>query len=308
MLRGFLIGITFAATIATGEFVAMAGTNGPVESINDDAATAKVTVHPLRGHFTELEGSGGNIGVISGPHSVTLIDAGISLTQPRVSEALKSVSSKPLKYLINTHYHWDHTDGNAWVHAAGATIVAHKNVLTRLSQSQYVEEWHHTFTPAPVAARPTILIGDHKTLRVDGTTIELRYYGLAHTDGDLSVYLPAANILQTGDTWWNGYYPMIDYGAGGSIDGMIRAANRNLALSNESTVVVPGHGPVGNRRQLVAYRDMLVAIRDRVATLKHAGKSEAQTIAAKPTAAFDQKWGRFVIGPALFTHLVYRGL
>jgi glyoxylase-like metal-dependent hydrolase (beta-lactamase superfamily II) len=120
-------------------------------------------------------------------------------------------------------------------------------------------------------------------------------------------YLPAADILQTGDTWWNGSYPMIDYGAGGSIDGMIRAANRNLALSTDSTIIVPGHGSVGNRRQLVAYRDMRVAIRSRVATLKHAGKSEAQAIAAKPPAAFDSKWGKFVIGPTLFTHLVYRG-
>jgi glyoxylase-like metal-dependent hydrolase (beta-lactamase superfamily II) len=308
MLRTLLVSLSFAGFIAAGGFVAAADPHGPVESINDEASTAKVVVHALRGHYFELEGSGGNIGVVVGPRSLTMVDAGISLTQPRVSEAVTSISREPIRYLINTHYHWDHTDGNVWVHDAGATIIAHTNVLKRLSQSQYVEEWKHTFTPAPIAARPTVLVGDRKTLRLDGTTVELKYYGLAHTDGDLSVYLPAADILQTGDTWWNGYYPMIDYGAGGSIDGMIRAANINLALSTDKSIIVPGHGPVGNRRQLLEYRNMLVAIRKKVAVLKHAGKSEAQTIEAKPTAAFDAKWGGFVIGGDLFTHLVYRGV
>ncbi len=303
-----LLAFAFAALISIGAARAGAEVSGPVEAINADAKTATIIVHRLRGHYSVLEGSGGNIGVLTGPHMVTLIDTGISLSQPRISEAIHTLSTAPLKYVIDTHWHWDHTDGNGWAHAAGATIIAHANVLKRLSGSNHVDEWNHTFTPAPLAARPTVLVSDRKTLHVDGATLKLKYYGLAHTDGDISVYDPEANILQTGDTWWNGYYPMIDYGAGGSIDGMIRAANINIALANEKTIVVPGHGPVGNRDELVAYRDMLVAIRNNVAKLKQSGMTLPQIIAAKPTAAFDQKWGGFVIGPDLFTSLVYRGL
>jgi glyoxylase-like metal-dependent hydrolase (beta-lactamase superfamily II) len=308
MYHKVLMNFAFAGFIAMAGLTALDASAGPVESINAEATTAKVTVHPLRGHFSVLEGSGGNIGVFAGPDTLVMVDAGISLTQPRVSEALRSISSAPLRYLINTHYHWDHTDGNGWAHKAGATIIAQVNTYKRLSEPNHVDEWNHTFTPAPIAARPTVLVTNRKTLIVDGTAILLRYYGLAHTDGDLSVYLPAADILQTGDTWWNGYYPMIDIGARGSIDGMIRAANMNLAMSTDKTIIVPGHGPVGSRRQLMAYRDMLVAIRSKVAALKKSGMTETEAIAAKPTAAFDAKWGSFVIGPDLFTHLVYRGL
>lgn len=308
MYHKVLTSVIFAGLIASAAVVASAEPPGPVEAIDADATSAKVIVHRLRGNYSVLEGSGGNIGVLAGPHVVVMVDAGISLTQPRVLEAVQSVSTKPLRYLINTHYHWDHTDGNLWVHRAGATIIAHVNTLKRLSEPNHVDEWHHTFTPAPIGARPNVVFNDYKTLNIDGTTVQLKYYGLAHTDSDISVYFPAADILQTGDTWWNGYYPMIDYGAGGSIDGMIRAANTNLALASEHTVIVPGHGPVGTRGQLRAYRDMLVTIRRTVATLKQSGNSEAEVIAAKPTAAFDAKWGGFVIGPALFTHLVYRGV
>jgi glyoxylase-like metal-dependent hydrolase (beta-lactamase superfamily II) len=253
-------------------------------------------------------GSGGNISVLTGPDGKLMVDAGIAVSQTKIAAALADISPAPLKYLINTHYHWDHTDGNEWLHQAGATIIAHRNTLKDLSKNMRVEDWLHTFAPAPAGARPTVLIKDSKEIKFDATTIDLKYYGLSHTDSDISVYYKEPDILQTGDTWWNGYYPMIDYGAGGSIDGMIRAAKANVALSTDHTMVIPGHGPVGNHAQLIEYRDMLIAIRDKVAKLKKQGKSLEEAIAAKPTATFDSIGGGFVIGPDLFTSLVYRGV
>ncbi len=286
----------------------MAVAQEQVETINAEAAKADIVVQPLRGNVSVLMGSGGNISVLTGPDGKLMVDAGIAVSENKIAAALANLSAAPVKYLINTHYHWDHTDGNEWLHKTGATIIAHRNTLKDLSKSMRVEDWLHTFPPAPAGSRPTVLIKDSKEMKFDATTIDLKYYGLSHTDSDISVYYKEPDILQTGDTWWNGYYPMIDYGAGGSIDGMIRAADKNVALSTDKTIVIPGHGPVGNRSQLIEYRDMLVAIRGNVAELKRQGKSLAETIAAKPTAAFDAKWGGFVIGPDLFTSLVYRGV
>jgi len=137
----------------------------------------------------------------------------------------------------------------------------------------------------------------------------LKPHSAAHTDGDISVTFAEADVLHTGDTYWNGIYPFIDYSTGGSITGMIRAADASLAMTTDNTVIIPGHGaPVSNKAELRAYRDMLVAIRDNVAALRRQGRSLDETIAAKPTAAFDAKWGQFVITPAFFTKLVFEGV
>jgi glyoxylase-like metal-dependent hydrolase (beta-lactamase superfamily II) len=140
------------------------------------------------------------------------------------------------------------------------------------------------------------------------TRLLLKYYEPAHTDSDISVNFTEADILQVGDTWWNGVYPFIDYSTGGSIDGAIRAAETNVAAVTEKTIVIPGHGPVGGRSDLAEFRDMLVAIRQKVAALKKQGRSLEETIAARPTATYDAKWGQFLITPAIFTGLVYQGV
>jgi glyoxylase-like metal-dependent hydrolase (beta-lactamase superfamily II) len=147
-----------------------------------------------------------------------------------------------------------------------------------------------------------------KTLHLNRSTIVLRYCGPAHTDGDISAYFTEADVFHTGDTWWNGHYPFIDYSTGGSIDGMIKAAEANLAMVTDKTIVIPGHGPVGSKSEMTAYRDMLTTIRDRVAALKQEGKSLNEIVAAKPTAAYDGKWGGFFINGEFFTKLVYKGL
>jgi glyoxylase-like metal-dependent hydrolase (beta-lactamase superfamily II) len=171
-----------------------------------------------------------------------------------------------------------------------------------------VEAWDYTFPAVPKGALPeTVFVTNHEMRRND-TLIVLRHYPPAHTDSDISVLFTEADVLHVGDTWWNGSYPFIDYSTGGSIDGSIRAAEANLAAVTPSTLVIPGHGPVGNRAELIEFRDMLVFIRERVAALKKQGLSLPETVAAKPTKNFDGKWGNFLTSPASFTALVYVGV
>ncbi len=180
--------------------------------------------------------------------------------------------------------------------------------MKRLSVETRVDDWEWTFPTSPVEARPTVLMKTSKTMTFHGTTLKLKYYGPCHTDSDISVYFVEPDVLATGDTFWNGYYPFIDNENGGSIDGMIRAAKANVENVTEHTIVVPGHGPLGSRRDLIAFRDMLVTIRGNVSRLKNEGKSREEIIASKPTADFDAKWGGFVLDGAFFTRIVYDGL
>jgi glyoxylase-like metal-dependent hydrolase (beta-lactamase superfamily II) len=287
---------------------AVAQRDSPVIRINAEAARSDISIQTLRGNISVLTGSGGNIAVITGTDGKLLVDAGIAISRPKLAAALDRVSPASVKYIINTHWHWDHTDGNAWLHERGATIIAHKNTLKHLSETVRVDDWSFTFQPVSPAGRPTSIITNQKTVEFDGESILIKYYGPSHTDGDLSIYFPKADVLVTGDTWWNGIYPFIDYSAGGGIDGMIVAANANIDRATDRTLVIPGHGPVGGRVQLIDYRDMLVAIRENVSKLKKRGMSLAEIIAAKPTGAYDKKWGQFVIDPAFFTRLVYKGV
>src|SRR5215467_8455351 len=280
---------------------------GIVPTMIKAASKEKIEVHTLRRNISVLEGSGGNIAVLTGEDGKLVIDAGFTVSKPRIAPALDSLSAEPITRLINTHWHIDHTDGNAWLNAAGAAITAHENTKKHLSASTRVEGWSYTFPPAPAAALPTTTFADAKRFHHDATGIALNYYGPAHTDSDISVVFEEADVIHVGDTWWNGFYPFIDYSTGGSIDGMIRAAKRNLSVVSDKTIIIPGHGPVANKAGLSEYYDMLVAIRGNVSTLKKQGKSLAQTIAAKPTAAYDAKWGQFLMTPALFTKLVYSG-
>jgi glyoxylase-like metal-dependent hydrolase (beta-lactamase superfamily II) len=279
-----------------------------VPAMLDEAAKAKIETQPIRRSISVLSGSGGNIAVLSGKDGKLLIDSGFRVSKPRLTEALARVSSDPITQLINTHWHTDHTDGNEWVHAAGAHITAHENTKKHLAASTRVEGWKWTFPPASASAQPaTVFDKDHR-LHHNDTEIALRYYGPAHTDSDISVVFQDADVIHVGDTWWNGIFPFIDYSTGGSIDGMIHATEQNLNFISEKMIVIPGHGPVGNKAGLGEFQDMLVTIRRNVADLKNQGKSVEETVAAKPTQRYDAKFGQSLISPAFFTSLVYIGV
>jgi glyoxylase-like metal-dependent hydrolase (beta-lactamase superfamily II) len=194
------------------------------------------------------------------------------------------------------------------MHAAGATIIAHRNTLKHLSETTHVDDWHWTFAPVPAGARPTIIVDDEREFTFAGDSIKVEHFGPGHTDGDVLVYFEKADVVAFGDTFWNGNYPFIDNEDGGSVNSAIAWANKAIERTTDKTILIPGHGQVGNRAQLIEFRDMLVTVRDNVVALKSQGKSLEDVIAAKPTAAFDDKWGRFVIDSKFFTKLVYDGL
>ncbi|WP_128927785.1 MBL fold metallo-hydrolase [Bradyrhizobium guangxiense] len=311
--RGFCLCCVGGAFAATAGWLtprrAYAEARGIVSLIKDSAATTPIKTYKLRHNISVLEGSGGNIAVLTGPDGKLLVDAGIGVSRPQLSKALAELGGEPVAHLINTHWHFDHADGNEWLHAAGAKIIAHENTLKHLSVVQRVEDWDYNFLASSAGALPAEIFAKEHHLKLNGASIALRYYGPAHTDSDVSVMFDEANVLHVGDTYWNDIYPFIDYSTGGSIDGMIAASDANLAAANNDTIIIPGHGkPVSNKAELQAFRDMLVAIRDNVGNLKKQGRSRDEIVAAKPTAGFDARYGQFLVDPGFFTRLVYEGV
>jgi glyoxylase-like metal-dependent hydrolase (beta-lactamase superfamily II) len=308
--RGFCLCCVAAAAGATWltPREAYAQARAIVLLLQSEAVHAEIAVQQLRRNVSMLQGSGGNIAVLTGRDGKVLIDAGIAASRPRIAAALTALSPDPIKLLINTHWHFDHADGNEWLHAEGASILAHENTRQRLLSVQRVEDWKTDFPARPAGAIPTDTFADRRTVKTNDSTIDLAYYGPAHTDCDISVRFAEADILHTGDTFWNGIYPFIDYSTGGTIDGAIRAAEANIAATTDKTIVIPGHGPLGTRADLIQFRDMLAGIRERVSTLKKQGRPLDAVVALKPTAPFDAKWGGFIIDPAFFTRLVYQGV
>ena len=279
-----------------------------VEDAFKEAARAKITVQTLRRNISVLLGPGGNIAVLVGPDGKLLIDAEIVTAGPKVSEALASINADPIKQLINTHWHFDHTGGNDWANKAGASILAQENTRKHLLKDTRVEGWHYTFPAAAAGAVPSTVFKEEHTLHANGSILDLKHYLPAHTDSDISVHFTEADIFHTGDTFWNRNYPFIDYSTGGSIDGQIRAAETNIDKVTDKMIVIPGHGAVGGKADLILFRDVLVEIRDKVASLKRQGRSLAEVVAAKPSARTDAEWGQSFMTPSRFLALVYQGV
>jgi len=307
--RNFLASASAATTMAwLAPSKLFAQEDGLVQTARRTAATDKITIQKLRGNVSVLLGAGGNIAVLPGRDGKLLIDAGFAGARPQITDALAGISSEPIKHLINTHWHFDHTDGNEWLHSAGAAILAHMNTRKHLSTTTRVEGWNFTFPPAPASAIPAEVFDDERTLQLNGTSIALKHYAPAHTDSDISVHFTDADIFHVADTFWNGYYPFIDYSTGGSIDGLIRATEANLAEVTDSMIVIPGHGEVADKSQLAFYRDLLVGTREKVAALKKQGRSRDEIVATKPTAATDAKWGNGFRSPKDFIGDVFQGV
>jgi len=306
--RQFLILSGVAVAVASLDPSRLFAQEGLVTMALKESATAKVTVQALRRNTRVLLGPGGNIAVLTGPDGKLLVDAEVVTARPNVAAALASINADPIKQLINTHWHFDHTGGNEWVHQSGASILAHENTRKRLSVDTRVEGWVYTFPAAPAGAIPTTVFQDEHTVRVNGSTLALKHYDPAHTDSDISVHFTEADVLHTGDTFWNRNYPFVDYSTGGSIDGQIRAAEANVAKVSATTIVIPGHGAVGGKADLTLFRDVLVEAREKVAQLKKQGRTLEEVIAAKPTARYDAEWGQGFQSPKSFLGWVYQGV
>jgi len=254
-----------------------------------------------------LAGAGGNIAVSAGADGVFLVDDEWAPMTPKVKAAVAALSDRPLRFILNTHWHPDHTGGNKDLGEAGTLIVAHDNVRLRMSTDQFIEAMGMKFPPSPARALPVVTFNDAVTLHLNGDDVEAFHVPPAHTDGDAIVHFRRAGVVHMGDLFFNGMYPFVDLSSGGSFEGYIAAADRALALG-EGTRIIPGHGPVGTRADLRAYRDMLVTVRDRVKPLVQAGKTPAEVVAARPLADLDAKWGNGFMKPEQFLSIVVQSM
>ncbi len=271
----------------------------------------KVVITPVKlaDGLWMLTGGGGNLLLCAGPDGALMVDAQYAALAPRILAAVGSLGGgRPLRFVVNTHYHGDHVGGDSAMAAAGAAIVAHENVRRRMSVDRFNETFGTTTKAAPAAALPVLTFADSLTFHLNGREIRVFHLPPAHTDGDAVVWLPAANVLHTGDLLFNGTYPVIDVSAGGSIGGMIRALDRLLPLVGPATRIVPGHGPLADRAALLRFRSMLVTVRDRLTKLAKERKSLDQVMAAKPLADLDPVWGGGFMKPDLFLRVVYTDL
>ena len=299
-------------------FAALIAAVACTDASNTDAVTAAsqsfmgmaVKATPLSRNITEISGIGGNILLIKGKDgTATLLDTGVTPRQGLLDQVLQHQHVKKVTQVVDSHYHFDHTGGNLHFGSQGATIIAQENVKTRLSQPQRIDFFNLTFPAAPAAALPTITFKDNTVVNAGGHQLALVHPPRpAHTDGDIYIKIADADVIFTGDLYFNKLYPFIDYSVGGSIDGMIAAADQVIAATDAKTVVVPGHGDISGVADLKAFRTMLATVSGRVHKLIDEGKTEDEVVAAKPTAEFDKVWGHGTFGAEPFVRIVYRSI
>jgi len=271
-----------------------------------DDGFSKVEIKTIKlGHgIYMLMGQGGNIAISVGEDGVFMVDDQFAPLTPKIKKAIKDISAKPIRFMINTHWHYDHTGGNENLGKEGVVIVAHDNVYKRMSKDGFIKAFNKKVPAAPKVALPVITFNDEVTFHLNNLEIEVVHRKNAHTDGDSMVFFKSANIIHMGDTFFNTMYPFIDASSEGSIDGIINTANFVLGIADDKTKIIPGHGPLGDKKALLEYRDMLVTLKNRMQKLMDDGKSMDQIIALKPTADFDKKWGDGVLKPDDFLKIL----
>jgi cyclase len=275
---------------------------------DQDFSKVEVKTVPVAGAVSMLQGSGGNIGVLVGPDGVLVVDDEYAPLVPKILAAVGRLSQKPIRFVVNTHFHGDHVGGNAALGTDGAVIVAQDNVRKRMSTEQFNAAFKRTTPPSPAVALPIVTFAESLSLHLDGEDIEVFHVAPAHTDGDSIIWFHKANVVHMGDNFFNGLYPFIDTSSGGSIDGMVAAVDGVLGRIDDQAKVIPGHGPLGSKADLKKFRDMLATIRDRIKKGIREGKTQDQVVASKPSAEFDAAWGGGFLKPDDFVGLTYAGL
>lgn len=269
---------------------------------------AKVETVKLTETLYMLIGQGGNIGVSAGPDGVYLIDDQFAPMTPAILEAVRAISSGPIRLVVNTHWHGDHTGGNENLGKEGALIFAHENVRSRMEKGQEVTAFERPAPPAPKAALPHLTYNDRSAIHLNGEEAQLIHVHGAHTDGDTFIYWPRSNVVHTGDLFFNGFYPVIDAWSGGGIDGVIAALGKVLDKTNAETRFMPGHGPLATRADLIAFREMLKTASASAHGARDKGLSYADWVASKPFAALDAEWGDGFLKAEQFARMVWAGI
>jgi cyclase len=264
-----------------------------------------IQTQPLAANINLLSGPGGNVVVLDGNDGKLVVDTFVAPAWPKLKDTLNGMGKAPVKFVIDTHWHFDHTDNNEALHAAGATVLAHENTKKRMSEPHEAAVLGLKFPPSPAAALPQQTFKDSYKLQFNSESLTLTHIPPAHTDTDICVQYQNANVLHAGDLFFNGIYPYIDGSTGGSIGGMIAATDQLSALADNKTKIVPGHGPLGNKADLARFRDMLSTARDRVQKLKSSGKSIQDAVAAKPFTDLEPAWGKGFFNGDTFVQIVY---
>jgi cyclase len=300
--------IAVVATVMALSGATLAQQQPPAAPPPPDFSKVEIKTTDLGDNVYMLEGQGGNITVAVAKDGIIMVDGQFAPLHDKIKAAIAAISNLPIKYLINTHYHGDHTGGNESFAKDGATVVSQINVKNRLADGTSNGLTGVKTPPAPQGALPSDTYTNFSKIRLRGRVADLKHIANAHTDGDTYVWFKTANVLSTGDTFTNARYPNIDFANGGNIKGMIAATDAYLKLVNAKTRIVPGHGPIADKAALVEYRTMLITARDRMAKLVKEGKSEDDVVAAKPFADLDAKWAPTELASKNFIRVVYHSL
>ena len=277
----------------------------PSASLADEV---KIAAIPLTKQIYMVTGQGGNIGLFIGEDGTFLIDDQFAPLTVKILAAIKAVGGDHPKFLINTHYHGDHTGGNENLGKKGTLIFSHHNVRDRLSGGSYIAEFKMKQEPFPMAVLPVVTFSEDIVFHLNGDTVEVTHVPSAHTDGDSFIYFRNANATHAGDLFFNGLYPFIDVSHGGSLKGTIRGVDRLLALADDKTKIIPGHGPLGDKAQLETYRQMLATAYERLRKLKAEGKTAQEAAATKPLADLEATWGKGMFTGDRWIEIIYPGV
>ena len=280
-------------------------------SINNLSAQDKAvefTTFQLSDTVYMLKGRGGNVGISTGEDGLYIIDDQVKPVTAELLQAIRKISNKPIRVVLNTHYHADHVGGNETIGKAGAVVIAHDNIRKRMTTEQVSIFRQETTPPYPKGALPIVTFNDRLSLHMNGETATAYYVASGHTDGDSIIHFPVSNVIHMGDMFFNGRYPYVDLDAGGSMQGLVAAADLALSLADESTRIIPGHGPLGMTEDLKTYRDYLIQAGANVQELIDEGMELQQIIATAPTKEWDEELGKTWITPAQFVTFIYNSL
>lgn len=291
-MKSFLIASALALTVSTPVF----------------AQEPKLDVTRLTDTLHMLSGRGGNIGVLTGPDGTFLIDDQMAPVVPALLEKIAELGGDTPRFLVNTHYHFDHTGGNEAIGALGTAIISHDNARKRLAEGSTIPAFNATNPPVAAAALPIVTYSDTMHFHLNGETLRTVHVPNAHTDGDSVIYFETANAVHTGDIFFNGFYPFIDTHNGGSLAGTIAAVKMILGTTDEETKIIPGHGPLATRTDLQAYHDMLVFAEKSFSDLKQQGKTLEDAITSKPLAEYDADWSGRLFSTDEWIRLLYKSV